>query len=78
MKYNQNQWQLQEAKSKLGQLIKEASEGAPQHITVRGRRTAVILSTEEYEPLKNLSSSLSLALLMPILDEDEHLFERTP
>ena len=72
-----NQWQLQEAKNKLSQLIKEASEGAPQYITVRGKRTAVVLSTKEYEGLKNHASSLSSALLMPVLDEED-LFKRSP
>ena len=78
MNTTSNQWTLRKAKDKFSKLIENAEQGAPQHITVRGRRTAVILSTEEYEQLKNLSSSLSSVLLMPILDEDEHLFERTP
>lgn len=69
-----NQWQLQEAKNKLSQLIKEASQGVPQYITVRGENAAVLLSSEVYEDLKKPTSSLSSELLLPLLDEEEFLF----
>lgn len=65
-----NQWQLQEAKNKLSQVVKEASRGVPQYITVRGKKAAVVLSTELYEGLKRPEASLSSALLLPVLDEE--------
>jgi len=72
-----NQWQLQEAKNKLSQLVKNADKGVPQYITVHGKNTAVILSTKEYEKLKRPASKLSSVLLMPVLEEEEdELFER--
>ena len=71
-----NHWQLQEAKNKLSQLVKEADQGIPQCITVRGKKTVIVLSVKDYEALKRPASSLSSALLMPLLDEDESLFER--
>jgi prevent-host-death family protein len=72
-----NEWQLQQAKNKLSQLVKEAHKGIPQFITVHGKRAAVILSAEDYTKLARPSSPLSATLLMPILDEDdEALFER--
>ncbi|MGI9301968.1 MAG: type II toxin-antitoxin system Phd/YefM family antitoxin [Gammaproteobacteria bacterium] len=71
-----NQWQLQEAKNKLSQLIKNADKGTPQYITVHGRNTAVILSTRAYEKLKRPISKLSSTLLMPILEEED-LFVRS-
>lgn len=71
-----NEWQLQEAKNKLSQLVKAAKKGIPQYITVHGRNTAVVISTQEYERLKRPSSTLSSALQMPILDNDDTLFER--
>ncbi|MDR3360262.1 MAG: type II toxin-antitoxin system prevent-host-death family antitoxin, partial [Bifidobacteriaceae bacterium] len=37
------QWQLQEAKSKLSQLVREAENG-PQTITHHGRPSAVVIS----------------------------------
>jgi prevent-host-death family protein len=77
MSSHQNEWQLQEAKNKLSQLVKEAKKGVPQYITVHGRSTAVVISSAEHERLKRPRSSLSSALLMPILDKPESLFERT-
>lgn len=71
-----NQWQLQEAKNKLSQLIKNADKGVPQYITVHGKNTAVILSTKEYEKLKRPASKLSSVLLMPVLEKEDELFER--
>ncbi|MEE9355748.1 MAG: type II toxin-antitoxin system Phd/YefM family antitoxin [Methylococcaceae bacterium] len=71
-----NEWQLQEAKNKLSQLVKDAGKGIPQYITVHGRSTAVILSTKEYAKLKRADSKLSSTLLMPIMENDEDLFER--
>jgi prevent-host-death family protein len=50
-------WQLQEAKAMLSEVIK-ASAHRPQIITVRGRETAVILSMEEYKKLAQPRQSL--------------------
>lgn len=72
-----NEWQLQEAKNKLSQLVRKADSGYPQYITVHGKHTAVILSAEEYEKLVRPVSKLSKDLLMPVLDkDDEKLFAR--
>ena len=71
-----SEWQLQEAKNKLSQLIKEVKKGVPQYITVHGRRTAVVLCAEEYDRLKRPRSPLSSALLMPVVDDSDDLFVR--
>ncbi|NJN45340.1 MAG: type II toxin-antitoxin system Phd/YefM family antitoxin [Candidatus Competibacteraceae bacterium] len=71
-----NEWQLQEAKNKLSQLVKAAKKGIPQLITVHGKSTAVVISAQEYERLKRPTSTLSSALLTPILDDDDRVFER--
>lgn len=44
-------WQLQQAKAHLSDLVKEASTGKPQEITLRGKPTVVVLSIEQYEKL---------------------------
>ena len=44
------EWQLQEAKAMFSEVIKSALK-RPQIITVHGKKTAVILSYEEYEDL---------------------------
>lgn len=72
-----NEWQLQEAKNKLSQLVKEADRGIPQFITVHGKQTAVVLSAASYKKLTQPSNSLSEALLMPTLDSEDNLFERS-
>lgn len=45
-------WQLQEAKARLSDVIKQALKEGPQSITVRGEPSAVIISRKEYERLK--------------------------
>jgi antitoxin Phd len=42
-------WQLQEAKARFSEVIKKAQSEGPQHITVRGTSTAVVLSDAEYD-----------------------------
>ena len=71
-----DEWQLQEAKNKLSQLVKEAKKGKPQYITVHGKNAAVLISAQEYERLKQPRSKLSSALLPPLIDDDDRLFER--
>ncbi|PHR58282.1 MAG: type II toxin-antitoxin system prevent-host-death family antitoxin [Robiginitomaculum sp.] len=56
------QWQLQEAKSRLSELIKRACTQGPQEITVRGKPTVVILSLKDFELLKEPKPSLAAFL----------------
>lgn len=44
-------WQVQEAKARFSELVRDAESG-PQTITVRGRRAAVVLSADDYDRLK--------------------------
>jgi len=46
------QWQLQDAKARLSELIKIAHDDGPQQVTVRGKPSAVVISVEEYEAMK--------------------------
>src|SRR3569832_1313405 len=43
-----SEWQLQEAKDNLSQLIKDAASGDAQVVTVLGKPTAVAASAEAY------------------------------
>lgn len=52
------EWQLQEAKNKLSQLVQAAQRSGPQVITVRGEEAAVVLSAEEYRRLTGRQGSL--------------------
>lgn len=51
-------WQLQDAKAHLSDLVKKASSGKPQEITLRGKPVVVVLSAQQYEKLKQPKQSL--------------------
>jgi antitoxin Phd len=51
------EWQLQEAKARLSEVIKKATKEGPQRITVHGEPTAVLISSDEYERLKHPKGS---------------------
>jgi len=51
-------WQLQDAKNKLSELIERAIHDGPQEITRRGKKTAVVLSFQEYVRLLKGAESL--------------------
>lgn len=73
-----SEWQLQEAKNSLSQLIKEAANGDPQVVTVHGKPTAVVVSAEEYARLtRPRRGKLSAALLLPDLAAEDLDFARS-
>jgi antitoxin Phd len=45
-------WQLQEAKTRLSEVIEEAHSKGPQIITRHGTERAVVLSIQDYRALK--------------------------
>jgi antitoxin Phd len=66
-------WQLQEAKARLSDLVKEASAGKPQEITLRGKPAVVVLSAELYEKLvKPKANLVNFLRYSPYLDK-KHL-----
>ena len=52
------EWQLQDAKAKFSELVKQAVAEGPQIITVHGEPTAVLLSSAEFAKLTKRSQSL--------------------
>jgi prevent-host-death family protein len=46
--HHDREWQLQEAKNRLSQVVDSALHDGPQTITLRGKPTAVVVSFEEY------------------------------
>ena len=67
-----SEWQLQEAKGNLSQLIKRAAGGDAQVVTVHGKPTAVVVSAEEYARLtRQRRCKLSAALLRPDLAAED-------
>lgn len=51
-------WQLQEAKSRLSQVVEHALREGPQTITLRGKPAVVVVSFEEFQNLTRPSASL--------------------
>ncbi len=52
-----NQWQLQDTKNRLSQVVQQAEHHA-QVITVRGKPTAVVLSVGDYDRLTRPRNTL--------------------
>ncbi len=52
------EWQLQEAKNKLSQVVDDALNEGPQVITRRGQQVVVVLSFDEYQRLTGGDESL--------------------
>ena len=53
-----NQWQLQAAKARMSELVKQAQR-QPQEITLHGKPVAVVLSRLEYDRLSRQHQSLA-------------------
>ncbi len=67
-------WQLQDAKAHLSELVKKASLGAPQEITLRGKPTVVVLSTQQYKELRRPKQKFTDFLrASPLVDTDMNL-----
>lgn len=56
-------WQVQEAKTRLSELIEEARSKGPQIITRHGAERAVVLSIDEYRALTACKPDLKSYLL---------------
>jgi len=69
-------WQVQEAKTKLSEVIERARTEGPQTITRHGKVRAMVLSIEDYEGLKRPEPNLIDFLLNgPRFDDFD--FERS-
>lgn len=53
-----NVWQIQEAKAKFSQLVKDANEHGFQTITKQGEPIAVIISKKEFDEITKPKTSL--------------------
>ncbi|HML82078.1 MULTISPECIES: type II toxin-antitoxin system Phd/YefM family antitoxin [Thiomonas] len=72
-------WQMQEAKSRLSEVVKEAERDGPQEITVHGRSVAVVLSRADYDRLAGTGESLaSFIRRSPLVGADDLDFTRDP
>jgi len=64
-------WQMQEAKAKFADVVRQAAAEGPQIVTYRGADTAVVLSIDEYRRLEAKRPSFVDYLLSgPKLDDE--------
>ena len=45
-------WLLQDAKARFSELVRRAQTDGPQHVTVHGHETVVVISADEFRRLK--------------------------
>lgn len=51
-------WQVQDAKNRLSQVLRDAAQHGPQIITSHGREAAYVLSPEDYHALTRSNTTL--------------------
>lgn len=65
------EWQLQDAKNQFSKVVQKARFEGPQVVTVRGERTAIVLSAHDYDALRAGRPTLVDDLLRgPAWDDD--------
>ncbi len=70
-------WQMQEAKARLSEVVKDAEREGPQEITLHGRPVAVVLSRAQYDRLSGTGESLvAFMRRSPLYGEEEIEFAR--
>jgi prevent-host-death family protein len=52
-------WQLQAAKAKFSEVVKQAAESGPQEITLHGHPVAVVISRDLFDRLSGNGESLA-------------------
>jgi len=71
------QWQLQDAKARLSELIKSAQHDGPQQVTVRGKPTAVVISVEAFESMRKYRPGFVEMMRSSPLVGEELVIERS-
>ncbi len=72
------QWQLQEAKAKLSEVVRDACLNEPQEITVHGEPAVVILSKALYDKLRKPKLGFGEFMRRSPLKGLDLEFERNP
>lgn len=64
-------WQLQEAKARLSDVVRQAQRDGPQTVSVHGKPAVVVLSIDEFDRLKTKKPSfLELMRASPLVGVD--------
>ncbi len=70
-------WQLQEAKNRFSELVKEAQRCGPQVVTKHGKEAVVVLTIEDYQKLQRPKEPLAVFFQHSPLSEGELDLERS-
>lgn len=72
-------WQMQEAKARLSEVVKDAESKGPQEITLHGRSVAVLVSRREFDRLTGMDESLvDFMRRSPLHGAEDIEFTRAP
>ena len=56
----ENIWKLEDAKARFSEVVRRARNEGPQHVTVRGKDSVGVISSEELERLSRPAPKTSL------------------
>jgi prevent-host-death family protein len=73
-------WQLQEAKQRFSEVVRDANSKGPQVVTRHGEEVAVVISMDDYRRLSGKTKSFKDFLLDPdgpFFDDLDLLLERS-
>lgn len=70
MTSNANLWKLEDAKAKFSEVVRRANATGPQHVTVRGKEEAVVISARDYHRLVPPQDRLPLVAFLESLSLD--------
>ncbi|MBB4366467.1 prevent-host-death family protein [Bradyrhizobium sp. CIR18] len=57
-------WSLQDAKTHLSQIVREAHRSGPQRVTLHGKDAAVIVAAEEFDRLQRPASGRDIVVAL--------------
>lgn len=69
-------WKLEDAKARFSEVVRRARNEGPQRVTVRGRDSVVVISTEELERLTRAAPKKPFVEFMEGLGLDTLELER--
>jgi prevent-host-death family protein len=73
-----NRWKLEDAKARFSEVVRRAHSDGPQHVTVRGQESVVIISVEELRKLTTPSPKKPFVEFMEGLGLDKLDLQREP
>ena len=71
-------WPLQDAKARFSELVRKAQNEGPQHVTLHGRDSVVVLSEDDYARLTGARSGQLLVDLLASSPLTDVAFEHAP